>query len=136
MRVVCLCLCAWVLGGWTGSRGIIRVRKGVREGFRRRREASRCAGNAEGEIEFERMVCVRGISSGAGLLPPLTAMGDVEGVGRDDDASESAVLGESEGGEPLVPGGRDPLPLGTTVVPSGSVTLTCTGPVGCVPLVS
>ena len=92
-------------------------------------------GSADGESELESIVCVRGISSGAGLLP-LTAMGDVAGVGSDDDASERVVLGELDVGEPSAPGGLEPLPLGRTVLPSGSVTLTCMGVPACAPLAS
>ena len=80
-------------------------------------------GTPDGDTEVERMVCVRGMSRGAGLLPlpcVVDDSGDAEGC-----ESADGVLGEIlelEAGEPS--GGCEPLPLSTTA-PSGSVTLTC-----------
>lgn len=39
-------------------------------------------GSPEGESALERIVCVTGISSGAGLFP-LTALGEKDGEGKD-----------------------------------------------------
>lgn len=93
-------------------------------------------GKLVGDIEFERMVWVRGMSRGAGLLPlPIT--GDDDGEFEVGGAAVGGLGGVLvlEPGDPSGPGGRDPLPLGITVVPSGSVTLTRTVDSGTEPFV-
>lgn len=75
-----------------------------------------------------------GISNGAGLLP-LAVIGDAAGEVVDEESGKG-VLRELVVGEPSVPGGLEPLPLDTTVPPSGSVTLTCIGVSECTPLVA
>lgn len=73
------------------------------------------AGKLDGDVELERMVCVTGISSGAGLLPAG------EDVAEDDGAAGESWLAAVElaGDDPSAPGGREPLPASVVVVPSG-----------------
>lgn len=83
-----------------------------------------------GDVELDRMVCERGISSGAGLLPLL----ETSELGGDDAVCGSDDGFEERGGEPSDPGGRELLPLVRTLAPSGSVTLICAGSSVCAPL--